>query len=151
MRTISAVGSILKLIYIVFISVQQTHKQPTDSKIYSPRSPPLVWPSTPVSTESSCSCHLHLQPEGSGMVETRVAPRTRWSDVLGKYLKQLGATLMEASNIALDRTRWRSTIVAPAVRETPALSTDRILKRACSTEMSEEGVLSIQDLDHSGP
>ena len=38
------------------------------------RSPPLVWPSTPVSTKSSCTRHLHLQPEGSGMVETPWSP-----------------------------------------------------------------------------
>ena len=51
----------------------------------------------------------------AGWSRPRVAPRTRWSDVLGKDLKQLGTTLMEASNIALDRSRWRSTIVARAV------------------------------------
>ena len=42
-------------------------------------------------------------------------PRTRWGDVLAKDLKQLGTTLAEASNIAIDRTRWRSTIVVRAV------------------------------------
>ena len=34
------------------------------------------------------------------------APRTRMGDVLDEDLKQLGTTLAEASNIALDRTRW---------------------------------------------
>ena len=38
------------------------------------RSPPLVWPFTPVSTKSSCTRHLHLQPEGSWMVETPWSP-----------------------------------------------------------------------------
>ena len=51
-----------------------THKPPADSKIYRPRSPPLAWSSTPVSTKSSCTRHLHLQPEGSGMVETTWSP-----------------------------------------------------------------------------
>ncbi len=37
------------------------------------------------------------------------AGSNRWGDVLGNGLKQLGTTLMEASNIALDRSRWRST------------------------------------------
>ena len=36
--------------------------------------PPLAWSSTPVSTKSSCTRHLHLQPEGSGMVETMWCP-----------------------------------------------------------------------------
>ena len=45
----------------------------------------------------------------------RSAPRTCWSHVLGKDLKQLGTTLAEASNIALDRTRWRTTFGARAV------------------------------------
>ena len=56
-----------------------------------------------------------FNPREAGWSRPRGAPRTRWSDVLGKYLKQLGTTLMEASNIALDRSRWRSTIVARAV------------------------------------
>ena len=33
------------------------------------------------------------------------APRTRWDDVLGKDLKQLGTTLAEASNIDSRPTR----------------------------------------------
>ena len=56
-----------------------------------------------------------FNPRSAGWSRPRGAPRTRWSDVLGKDLKQLGTTLMEASNIALDRSRWRSTIVARAV------------------------------------
>ena len=56
-----------------------------------------------------------FNPRAVGWSRPRGAPRTRWSDVLGKDLKQLGTTLMEASNIALDRSRWRSTIVARAV------------------------------------
>ena len=56
-----------------------------------------------------------FNPRAAGWSRPRGAPRTRWSDVLGKDLKQLGTTLMEASNIALDRSRWRSTIVARAV------------------------------------
>ena len=56
-----------------------------------------------------------FNPKAAGWSRTRGAPRTRWSDVLGKDLKQLGTTFTEASNIALDRSRWRSTIVARAV------------------------------------
>ena len=56
-----------------------------------------------------------FNPRAAGWSRPRGAPRTRWSDVLDKDLKQLGTTLMEASNIALDRSRWRSTIVARAV------------------------------------
>ena len=56
-----------------------------------------------------------LNPKAAGWSILRGAPRTRWSDVLGKDLQQLGTTLMEASNIALDPSRWRSTIVARAV------------------------------------
>ena len=56
-----------------------------------------------------------FNPRAAGWSRPRGAPRTQWSDVLGKYLKQLGTTLMEASNIALDRSRWRSTIVARAI------------------------------------
>ena len=56
-----------------------------------------------------------FNPRAAGWSRPRGAPRTRWSDVLGKDLKQLGTTLMEASNIALDRSRWRSTVVARAV------------------------------------
>ena len=56
-----------------------------------------------------------FNPMAAGWSRPRGAPRTRWSDVLGKDLKQLGTTLMEASNIALDRSSWRSTIVARAV------------------------------------
>ena len=56
-----------------------------------------------------------FNPRAAGWSRPRGAPRTRWSDVLGKDLKQLGTTLMEASNIALDRSRWRSTIVVRAV------------------------------------
>ena len=56
-----------------------------------------------------------FNPKAAGWSRPRGAPRTRWSDVLGKDLQQLGTTLMEASNIALDRSRWRSTIVARAV------------------------------------
>ena len=40
----------------------------------STKSPPLVWPSTPVSTQPSCPLHLHLQPECRGMVETLWSP-----------------------------------------------------------------------------
>ena len=54
-------------------------------------------------------------PRAAGWSRPRGAPRTRWSDVLGNDLKQLETTLMEASNIALDRSRWRATIVARAV------------------------------------
>ena len=61
-----------------------------------------------------------FNPRAAGWSRQRGAPRTRWSDVLGKDLKQLGTTLMEASNIALDRSRWRSTIVARAVSTTPS-------------------------------
>ena len=71
----------------------------------------IVWPSTMVSTKSSYT----FNPRAAGRSRPCGAPRTRWSDVLGKDLKQLGTTLTEASNIALDRTRWRSTIVARAV------------------------------------
>ena len=56
-----------------------------------------------------------FNPKAARWSRPRVAPRMRWSDVLGKYLQQLGTTLMEASNIALDCSRWRSTIVALAV------------------------------------
>ena len=56
-----------------------------------------------------------FNPKAVGWSRPRGAPRTRWSDVLGKDLQQLGTTLMEASNIALNRSRWRSTIVARAV------------------------------------
>ena len=56
-----------------------------------------------------------FNPRAAGWSRPRGAPRTRWSDVLSKDLKQLGTTLTEASNIALDRTRWRSTIVARVV------------------------------------
>ena len=56
-----------------------------------------------------------FNPRAAGWSRPRGAPRTRWSDVLRNDLKQLGITLMEASNIALDRSRWRSTIVARAV------------------------------------
>ena len=56
-----------------------------------------------------------FNPRAAGWSRPRGAPRTRWSGVLGKDLKQLGTTLMKASNIALDRSRWRSTIVARAV------------------------------------
>ena len=56
-----------------------------------------------------------FNPRAEGWSTTRGAPRMRWSDVPGKDLKQLGTTLMEASNIAFDRSRWRSTIVACAV------------------------------------
>ena len=56
-----------------------------------------------------------FNPRAAGWSRPRGAPRTRWSDVLSKDLKHLGTTLTEASNIALDRTRWRSTIVARAV------------------------------------
>ena len=41
---------------------------------YCPRSPPLAWSSTPVYTKPSCTRHLHLQHEGSGMVETTWSP-----------------------------------------------------------------------------
>ena len=50
-----------------------TNRQPIQRYI-TQRSPPLAWPSTPVSTKSSCTRHLHLQPEGSGMVETTWSP-----------------------------------------------------------------------------
>ena len=56
-----------------------------------------------------------FNPRAAGWSRPHGDPRTRWSDVLRKDLKQLGTTLMEASNIALDRSRWRSTIVARAV------------------------------------
>ena len=56
-----------------------------------------------------------FNPRAAGWSRPRGAPRTLWSDVLSKDLKQLGTTLTEASYIALDRTRWRSTIVARAV------------------------------------
>ena len=56
-----------------------------------------------------------FNPRAAGWSIPCGAPRTRWSDVLGKDLKQLGTTSMEASNIALDRSRWRSIIVARAV------------------------------------
>ena len=56
-----------------------------------------------------------FNPRAVGWSRPMGAPGTRWSDVLGKDLKQLGTTLTEASNIALDRSRWRSTIVARAV------------------------------------
>ena len=56
-----------------------------------------------------------FNPRAAGWSRPRGAPRTRWSDVLGKDLKQLGTTLIEASNIALDRSLCRSTIVARAV------------------------------------
>ena len=55
-----------------------------------------------------------VNPRATGWSRPRGAHRTRWSDVLGIDLKQLGTTLTEASNIALDRSRWRSTIVARA-------------------------------------
>ena len=56
-----------------------------------------------------------FNPRAAGWSRPRGAPRTRWSDVISKDLIQLGTTLTEASNIALDRTRWRSTIVGRAV------------------------------------
>ena len=56
-----------------------------------------------------------FNPRAAGWSRPRGAPRTRWSDVISKDLIQLGTTLTEASNIALDRTRWRSTTVARAV------------------------------------
>ena len=56
-----------------------------------------------------------FNPKAEGWSIPRGTPRTRWGDVLGKDLKQLGATLADASNIAIDRTRWRSTSVARAV------------------------------------
>ena len=51
-----------------------THKMPTDTTLYCPRSPPPVWSSTPVSAQSSCPRHLHLQPECGCMVETPWSP-----------------------------------------------------------------------------
>ena len=47
------------------------------------------------------------------MVKTTWSPL--WGDVLGKDLKQLGTTLTEAPNIAINRTHWRTTIVARVV------------------------------------
>ena len=59
--------------------------------------------------------HLHIQPEGWGMVKTTWSP----SHAIGRrprqrpaHLKQLGTTLLDASNI--DHSRWRSNIVARA-------------------------------------
>ena len=57
----------------------------------------------------------NVNPWAEGWSRPRGSPRTRWVDVLCKNLKQLGTTLVEASNIATDRIRWRSTIVARAV------------------------------------
>ena len=56
-----------------------------------------------------------FNPRAAGWSRPRGPPRTRLTDVLGKDLKQLGTALSEASNIVLDRSRWRSTIVARAV------------------------------------
>ena len=56
-----------------------------------------------------------FNPKAEGWLRHRGAPRTRWSDVLAKDLKQLGTTLLEAFNFAIDHSRWRSTIVARAV------------------------------------
>ena len=52
--------------------------------VYCPRSPPLVWPSTPVSAQLSCRRHLYLQPEGRGMVKN---PR-RLSHAMGRRPRQ---------------------------------------------------------------
>ena len=56
-----------------------------------------------------------FNPRAAGWSRPRGTPRTRWSDVLGKDIKQLGTTLTDASKIAIGRSRWRSTIVARAV------------------------------------
>ena len=48
-----------------------TNRQPIQRYIAQGR---LRWSSTPVSTKSSCTRHLHLQPEGSGVVETTWSP-----------------------------------------------------------------------------
>ena len=47
-----------------------SHKTPTDTMLYCPKSPPLVWPFTPVTVPSSCHHHLPLQPKHGGMVMT---------------------------------------------------------------------------------
>ena len=56
-----------------------------------------------------------FNPRAAGWSRPRGAPRPRWSNGLRKDLKQPGTTLMKASNIAFDRSRWRLTIVARAV------------------------------------
>ena len=48
-----------------------TKRQPIHSTLYRPKSPPLVWPSTPIPTQPSCQSQLLLQPEGRGMVKTQ--------------------------------------------------------------------------------
>ena len=84
--------------------------------LYCPKSPPLV-------LVIYSDLHSAILPTPStpstrgqwGWLRPRGGPRTRWGDVLAKDLKQLGTTLAGASNIAIDRIRWRSTIVARAV------------------------------------
>ena len=68
----------------------------------------LPMPSTP-------SAEGWSRPRGAPRTRWSDSPRTRWGDLLDKDLKRLGTTLLEASNIALDHSRWRSTIVARAV------------------------------------
>ena len=64
------------------------------------RPPSLVWTSTPVSPNHPAHAIYTLNPSA----ESRPlgAPRTRWCDVLAKYLKlkQLGTKLLDAYNIA---------------------------------------------------
>ena len=69
-----------------------------------------------------------FNPRAAGWSRPRGAPCTRWSDVISKDLIQLGTTLTKASNIALDRTCWRSTIVARASLRPRGKSLSEVIK-----------------------
>ena len=89
-----------------------TNRQPLQRYIAQGR---LRWFGHLLRSPLNHPAHATFNPRAVGWSIPLGAPRTRWSDVLGKDLKQLGTTLADASNISLDRTRWRSTIVARAV------------------------------------
>ena len=78
-----------------------THRQPIQRYIAQGR---LRWFGHPLrSPPNHPALTIYtFNPGAAGWSRPRGATRTRWCDILGKYLKQLGITLMGASNIALD-------------------------------------------------
>ena len=70
---------------------------------------------SPLNHPALANCTFN--PRAAGWSRSRGAPRTRWSDVLGKDLKQLGTTLTEASNIALALSGWsQPLLLVPSLR-----------------------------------
>ena len=50
---------------------------------------------------------LEFQPKDAGWQRPRGAPRTRWIDAVTRDLHQMGLSLAEAQQLALDRPKWR--------------------------------------------